>query len=172
MGQFLWYIFKYFIVDLFRIIVFNVSFIYNLIREYILQKIVMFINDSSYLWFLIVNIRIILLVYVIRYKFILFVWKVFDGSFGLIFQVLCRIIYYNFIVFQSVIDIVGMIIILFVLFFGIIRIQQFIVIMFGVLIVLGQSLNRVVQDKVFLIFFFIFIFFVKVLIYNKCIFKF
>lgn len=148
MGQSLWYIFKHSTVDSLRITALNVSSFYNSTREYIPQKIVMFINDSSHLWFPIANIRIILSVHVIRYKLTLSVWKVLDGSFGLIFQALCRITHHNSTVFQSVIDTVGMTTILSALSFGITRIQQSIVTMFGALIASGQSLNRVVQDKV------------------------
>lgn len=99
------------------------------------------------------------------------VWKVLDGSFGSIFQALCRITHHNPTVFQSVIDTVGMTTILSALSFGITRIQQSIVTMFGALIASGQSLNRVVQDKVLSIPLFTFTSFVKALIYNKCIFK-
>nr|XP_034324271.1 serine/threonine-protein kinase ULK4 isoform X2 [Crassostrea gigas] len=63
---------------------------------------------------------------------------------------LCRITHHNPTVFQSVIDTVGMTTILSALSFGITRIQQSIVTMFGALIASGQSLNRVVQDKDFL----------------------
>lgn len=171
MGQSLWYIFKHSTVDSLRITALNVSSIYNSTREYIPQKIVMFINDSSHLWFPIANIRIILSVHVIRYKLTLSVWKVLDGSFGSIFQALCRITHHNPTVFQSVIDTVGMTTILSALSFGITRIQQSIVTMFGALIASGQSLNRVVQDKVLSIPLFTFTSFVKALIYNKCIFK-
>lgn len=108
----------------------------------------MFINDSSHLRFPISDIRILLLLHVIRYKLTLSVWKVLDSSFGLLFQALCRITHHNPTVFQSVIDTVGMTTILSALSFGITRIQQSIVTMFGALIASGQSLNRVVQDKV------------------------
>lgn len=171
MGQSLWYIFKHSTVDSLRITALNVSSIYNSTREYIPQKIVMFINDSSHLWFQIANIRIILLVHVIRYKLTLSVQRVLDGGFGLIFQALCRITHHNPTVFQSVIDTVGMTTILSALSFGITKIQQSIVTMFGALIASGQSLNRVVQDKVLSIPLFTFTSFVKALIYIKCIFK-
>lgn len=64
------------------------------------------------------------------------------------FQALCRITHHNPQVFQSVIDTVGMTTILSALSFGITRIQQSIVTMFGALIASGQHLNRMVQDKV------------------------
>ncbi|XP_048734641.2 serine/threonine-protein kinase ULK4-like isoform X2 [Ostrea edulis] len=63
---------------------------------------------------------------------------------------LCRITHHNPQVFQSVIDTVGMTTILSALSFGITRIQQSIVTMFGALIASGQHLNRMVQDKDFL----------------------
>lgn len=114
---------------------------------------------------------IILLVHVIRYKLTLSVCQVIDGSFGLIIQALCRITHHNSTVFQSVIDTVGMTTILSALSFGITRIQQSIVTMFGALIASGQSLNRVVQDKVLSIPLFTFTSFIIALIYRKCIFK-
>lgn len=171
MGQSLWYIFKHSTVDSLRITALNVSSTQNSTRKYVPLKITMFINDSSHLWFQIANIRIILLVHVIRYKLTLSEWNVLDGSFGLIFQALCRITHHNPTVFQSVIDTVGMTTILSALSFGITRIQQSIVTMFGALIASGQSLNRVVQDKVLSIPLFTFTSFVKALIYSKCIFK-
>ncbi|XP_062580885.1 serine/threonine-protein kinase ULK4-like isoform X2 [Saccostrea cucullata] len=63
---------------------------------------------------------------------------------------LCRITHHHPQVFQSVIDTVGMTTILSALSFGITRIQQAIVTMFGALIASGQYLNRIVQDKDFL----------------------
>lgn len=64
------------------------------------------------------------------------------------FQALCRITKQNPNVFQSVIDTVGVTTILSTLSFGITRIQQAIVTMFGVLIASGSFINRLVQDKV------------------------
>ncbi|XP_071163636.1 serine/threonine-protein kinase ULK4-like isoform X2 [Mytilus edulis] len=63
---------------------------------------------------------------------------------------LCRITRQNPNVFQSVIDTVGVTTILSTLSFGITRIQQAIVTMFGVLIASGSFINRLVQDKDFL----------------------
>lgn len=65
-----------------------------------------------------------------------------------VFQALCRITKQNPNVFQSVIDTVGVTTILSTLSFGITRIQQAIVTMFGVLIASGSFINRLVQDKV------------------------
>lgn len=171
MGQSLWYIFKHSTVDSLRITALNVSSKYNLTRKYIPPKIALFINNSSHLWFQIANTRNLLLVHVIRYKLTLSEYQVLDGSFGLIFQALCRITHHNPTVFQSVIDTVGMTTILSALSFGITRIQQSIVTMFGALIASGQSLNRVVQDKVLSISLFTFTSFIIALIYRKCIFK-
>lgn len=61
-----------------------------------------------------------------------------------------RITSHNPQVFQSVIDTVGLSTLLSALSFGITRIQQSIVTMFGALIVSGASLNRLMQDKDFL----------------------
>ena len=58
--------------------------------------------------------------------------------------------------FQSVIDTVGLSTLLSALSFGITRIQQSIVTMFGALIVSGVSLNRLMQDKVCMVWFIIF----------------
>ncbi|KAK3093040.1 hypothetical protein FSP39_010415 [Pinctada imbricata] len=63
---------------------------------------------------------------------------------------LCRITRHNQQVFQSVIDTVGLTTILSALSFGITRIQQSIVTMFGALISSGQYANRMIQDKDFL----------------------
>ncbi|VDI57338.1 serine/threonine-protein kinase ULK4 [Mytilus galloprovincialis] len=60
---------------------------------------------------------------------------------------LCRITKQNPKLFQSVIDTVGVTTILSTLSFGITRIQQAIVTMFGVLIASGSFINRLVQDK-------------------------
>ncbi|XP_053386677.1 serine/threonine-protein kinase ULK4-like isoform X1 [Mercenaria mercenaria] len=61
-----------------------------------------------------------------------------------------RITRHNPQVFQSVIDTVGLSTLLSALSFGITKIQQSIVTMFGALIVSGASLNRLTQDKDFL----------------------
>ncbi|KAJ8308456.1 LOW QUALITY PROTEIN: hypothetical protein KUTeg_013330 [Tegillarca granosa] len=63
---------------------------------------------------------------------------------------LCRITNHNQQVFQSVIDTVGSSTVLSMLSFGITRIQQSIVTMFGALIASGAHLNRLIQDKDFL----------------------
>lgn len=63
---------------------------------------------------------------------------------------LCRITKHSPSVFQSVIDTVGVTTILSTLSFGITRIQQAIVTMFGMLIASGTFINRLVQDKDFL----------------------
>ena len=68
-------------------------------------------------------------------------------------QALHRITRHNPQVFQSVIDTVGLSTLLSALSFGITRIQQSIVTMFGALIVSGVSLNRLTQDKVVILFF-------------------
>lgn len=62
---------------------------------------------------------------------------------------LCRITKHNPAVFQSVIDTVGVTTILSTLSFGITRIQQAIVTMFGVLVSSGTFISRLVQDKDF-----------------------
>jgi hypothetical protein len=67
---------------------------------------------------------------------------------NVLFQALHRITRHNPQVFQSVIDTVGLSTLLSALSFGITKIQQSIVTMFGALIVSGASLNRLTQDKV------------------------
>ena len=64
------------------------------------------------------------------------------------FKALCRITKHNPNVFQSVIDTVGVTTILSTLSFGITRIQQAIVTMFGMLISSGTFISRLIQDKV------------------------
>lgn len=61
-----------------------------------------------------------------------------------------RITKHNPQVFQSVIDTVGLSTLLSALSFGVTRIQQSIVTMFGALLLSGASLNRLTQDKEFL----------------------
>lgn len=63
-------------------------------------------------------------------------------------QALCRLTRQNQQVFQSVIDTVGLTTIMSALSFGVTRIQQAIVTMFGALISSGTHLNRLIQDKV------------------------
>lgn len=63
---------------------------------------------------------------------------------------LCRLTRRNQQVFQSVIDTVGLTTIMSALSFGVTRIQQAIVTMFGALISSGTHLNRLIQDKDFL----------------------